>query len=145
MNNNATTNEDATPYSEFLGQVAQRLLLIFRNAESTKQALTGLNESGTVFAVFILVTDVDLTAGELLKQFHASHIGTFANWDDAVDNLTSMLGWKKLLGNLRTEGSDQVMDFLVLTWDEEAVRRRLSELFMIVEINGHLHVFDRAE
>lgn len=97
------------------------------------------------FATYVLyesATVIPLQAR--FEAFETDYFGSYSTWGEARDALMGFFGWDKALADADVrDGNDWSLTEL-LTWDEEAVRKRLEEELNIVELDtGAIVIFHR--
>jgi hypothetical protein len=99
-----------------------------------------------ILVVYLLAatTDAALTSSRI-DDYERAHIGTYASWQDARDDLVEFLGWPDVLAqaDVRDDFGESIED--LLTWDETAVRERLNELYFVAELDDDtVYLFHRG-
>lgn len=101
---------------------------------------------GNAFVLFLLYGDgIDVTSDHVIDDFADRYVEeTFFSWEQARRQLAVLLGWDVALkyADLKDANGDDVIR--LLTWDEETVRKRLEDVFQIIEVDdGKVYAFWR--
>lgn len=132
--------DDKAPFGPEAAASVERSLASLRDPDDALRILQGVKESGSAFAAYLLLSDTNVAALDILDSFYNSYADAWETFAEFRHDVLEGLGWLQALEKVMSE---QGIPDDHLTWNHAAVDREIFNTYDVVHLDGWWHVFNK--
>ncbi len=99
-----------------------------------------MQQNGAAFAAYLMLTDTNLAAENIIDTFYDSYLDAWKHFDQVRTVILENLGWLDALTTVMTE---QGIPADHLTWNRAAIDQQIFETYDAVHLDGWWHIFQK--
>jgi hypothetical protein len=117
-----------------------RSLATVRDPDDALRILQGVKESGAAFAAYLMLTDTNLAAPDLIDRFYDAYNDAWEHFAEFRRDILDGLGWLDAITTVMTE---QGIPEDHLTWNVAAIDKQIFDAYDAVHLDGWWHIFHK--
>ena len=131
---------DKAPFGPEAAASVERSLASLQDPDDALRILQGVKESGSAFAAYLLLSDTNVAAPDILEGFYNCYADAWETFAEFRRDVLDGLGWLQALGKVMSE---QGIPDDHLTWNYGAVDKQILDTYDVVHLDGWWHVFNK--
>ncbi|MDQ1175025.1 hypothetical protein QE430_003332 [Microbacterium testaceum] len=117
-----------------------RSLAVLHDAGDALRVLRGVETNGSAFAAYLMLTDTNLAADDLIDRFHDAYVDAWESFAEIRRDILENLGWLDAVKHVRdVQGIPEDQ----LIWNTSAIDQQILDTYDAVLLDGWWHLFNK--